>query len=358
MKQVNRTTQKAPATQKESTMHKDNTTQKVLIKPKQQGFTLIELALVLIIMAVIASWTTKAYLFQKTFERAETKADKTIDEINQINHAMGAYRLDNGTWADVAHDCAGAIGLLTNPPPIPPTPANPNPTNPTAYLRYIDSISPYGVSAMYLTSCDDNNFYVAVKSTKDWAKYIKTHLANTIIKPQPDDDTTITSTPRETINPTLADFLPFEGTTSKGLVREMLGDIDMGHNAISNASEIKTSEIALSGQDIKLGMGKFVSMGGVAIKQTGLVSNALGAVVKSTLVDKPNCHQGAIMGTPKIILRIHGIKTQLSTSDIRDVAWFAKFNSKNTTQWQLSTTGLAAITGVAETFCDYGTWNR
>jgi prepilin-type N-terminal cleavage/methylation domain-containing protein len=308
---------------------------------KQKGFTLIELAFVLIVMAIITAFTTKAYLFQKAFEREEARADKTIEEIIQISEAMGGWRLDRGDWAGVANNCVDTITILTNPPPKPATPTTPADPNPTAYLRYVGTVSPYGTA--YVTSCDANSFTIEVKSNKDYAKYIRTKLAGTKIKAAPDDDTTITSIPRKTINLTLADFLPFAGTTN----RQMSGDIDMGNNAITNASDVEALNIELNGQNLKLGIGKFVSMGSKAF-------NSLTATV-----NKPKCNQGTRTGTPKIILRLHGFETeQGSINGIRDIRWSAKFISISTTKWQLETTGLDAITGVAETFCDYGNWNR
>jgi hypothetical protein len=231
--------------------------------------------------------------------------------------------------------------ILTN---ATPTPADPTPA---AYLRYIDTVSPYGTD--YVTSCDSNNFTIEVKSNKDYAQYIRTKLVGTIINPAPDDDTTITSIPRNTINPTLADFLPFAGTTN----RQMLGDINMGGNAMTNAANVEALDIELNGQDIKLGIGKFVSMGSQAFNTCNTCPSS------TAMINKPNCNQGARMGSPKIILRLHGFETeQGSINGIRDVRWSAKFISISTTKWQLSTTGLDAITGVAETFCNYGSWNR
>jgi hypothetical protein len=46
---------------------------------------------------------------------------------------------------------------------------------------------------------------------------------------------------------------------------------------------------------LKLGIGKFVSMGSVSF-------NSL-----TSTIDKPDCTQGSITGTAKIILIIHGI---------------------------------------------------
>jgi prepilin-type N-terminal cleavage/methylation domain-containing protein len=302
------------------TKQKELTNQKDLTK--QKGFTLIELAFVLIVMAIITAFTTKAYLWQKAFEREEARADKTIQEIIQISEALSGWRFDEGSWAGLANNCVNTITILTN-------------ATPTAYLRYIDTVSPYDTD--YVTSCDANNFTIEVKSNKDYAQYIRTKLAGTKVKAPPDDDTTITSIP----NPThLADFLPLAG----GL---MSGDIDMDDNAISNASDVEALNIELNGQDIKLGIGKFVSMGSKAFDSL------------TATINKPNCNQGARLGTPKIILRLHGFETeQGSINGIRDVRWSAKFISINTTKWQLETTGLDAITGVAETFCDYGNWNR
>jgi hypothetical protein len=123
----------------------------------------------------------------------------------------------------------------------------------------------------------------------------------------------------------------------------MQGNLDMGGNAIIN-----TSDIELDGQDIKLGIAKFISMGSVSF-------NSL-----TSTINKPDCAQGSVTGTAKIILRIHGITTIVGgSSGIRNVSWGASFRDlASTQQWQLMTTGLSAITGVAETFCDYGNWNR
>jgi prepilin-type N-terminal cleavage/methylation domain-containing protein len=95
MEQVNLTRQKEFTKQKElakqmrlSNMEQVNLTRQKEFT-KQKGFTLIELAFVLIVMAIMTAFTTKAYLFQKAFEREEARADKTIQEIIQISEAMG-----------------------------------------------------------------------------------------------------------------------------------------------------------------------------------------------------------------------------------------------------------------------------
>jgi hypothetical protein len=59
----------------------------------------------------------------------------------------------------------------------------------------------------------------------------------------------------------------------------MQGDLDMGDHAIKNVQDIY-----FNGQDLKLGIGKFVSMGSVSF-------NSL-----TSTIDKPDCTQGSITG--------------------------------------------------------------
>jgi hypothetical protein len=64
-------------------------------------------------------------------------------------------------------------------------------------------------------------------------------------------------------------------------------------------------DIDFNGQDLKLGIGKFVSMGSVSF-------NSL-----TSTIDKPDCAQGSITGTAKIILRIHGIKQRFTAMPLQ-----------------------------------------
>ena len=287
-------------------------------KTKQNGFALLDVLLAMVVLFAVTAFTLQANLAKNVIKVIENNANQSFSEMTQIVEAAGAYRLDEGNWADSVNTCAGAINILLNATPV-------------AYLRFVRAQSPYLTN--YITSCDANSFSVSVDTTEvDTALVLSNKIPNGTVS----GSIVTYSVPRSSINPTLADFLKLTGGT-------MSGDINMGNNAITNVSDIE-----LDGKDIKLGIGKFVSMGSDAF-------NTLNA-----LVIKPNCAQGGgVVGIPKIILRIHGVRTTLGPSiGIRDVSWSARFNSINATHWRLATTGLSVITGVAETFCDYGSWNR
>lgn len=215
----------------------------------QQGFTLIEIGLALLIVTFIAAFTSKALLFERKFAREEAQAEKTIEEIKQISDAAGAWHLDVGDWPDFANDCEGAILELTKP----------TDSNNKVHLLFIDVTSPYDTD--YVTSCEKNYFNIEVKSTEGYAQYITVNLANTTLKSEdpPENHITITSIPRESIVKSLGDFLPLTGG-------EMSGGIEMGGNQITGASDVASDD------------------GRTLIK--------IETIQPGDDVDKPNCPQG------------------------------------------------------------------
>ncbi len=287
-------------------------------KVKQFGFTLVELMAVLAIIAILTQIKITTDIKADIVEQTETDVKRTMQEIENIQAAASGYLADTGKWPDFVNNCNDTINTLKNAP--------------TAYLNYIAPTSPY--NTQYITECNTTTFTVKVKSDKDFAApYIAAQYPNSIVLAAPNNDTSASSIPRPL---SLSQFLSLDGS------RAMQGDLDMGDNAITGVSDIE-----LNGQDLKLGIGKFVSMGSFSF-------NSLTAIV-----NKPNCSQGSVTGVPKIILRIHGVTTiEGGTSGIRNVSWSARFKDISASQWQLDTAGLESVTGVAETFCDYGSWNR
>ncbi len=291
---------------------------------RQSGFSLIELVIVLFIISSIAVVTVRATISKNAIDKIASDAELTKNEITQIQQASGGYLVDMNEWPDFANNCANAITTLTN-------------AMPTAYLRFINIQSPYLTN--YVTSCNTNTFAIEVETdSNDAALILSNQLANAVATAT---NFVIAEIPRPEEQPTLEQFLLLDGS------RAMMGNLDVGGNEISNVTRLTATDVNFNGQDLKLGIGKFVSMGSTAF-------NTLNAVV-----NKPNCTQGSLVGTPEIILRIHGVTTILgSPLGIRNVSWSADFNNISTAQWQLSTNGLSAITGLAETYCDYGNWNR
>jgi len=284
---------------------------------KQNGFALLDVTLALVVLSLIAAFTLQANLSKNVIKVIEDNANQAFSEMTQIAEASGAYRLDKGDWADAINACADTVNTLLN-------------ATPTAYLRSVRVQSPYLTN--YTTSCDANNFSVSVDTTEvDTAMVLSNKLPSGTLS----GSVVTYSVPRSSINPTLADFLKLSGGT-------MTGSIDMNSNAITGVSDLE-----LNAQSVKLGIGKLVSMGSFDF-------NSL-----TSVINQPNCSQGSVVGTPKIILRIHGFTTiEGGTLGIRDISWGAKFLTPTATQWQLETTGLKSIIGIAETFCDYGNWNR
>ncbi len=285
---------------------------------KQAGFSLMELMIVLAVIAMLTQIKITADAKADIAQQSMADVKRTMQEIEYIQAAASGYLADKGTWPDFANSCNNAINVLKN--------------DPDSYLNYITTTSPY--NTQYTTKCSTTNFTVNVRSDKDFAApYITAQHPGSILLSAPNDDTTASSIPRPL---SLSQFLHLDGS------RAMRGDLNMGGNAITGVSDIE-----FNGQDLKLGIGKFVSMSSFSF-------NSLTAIV-----NKPNCSQGSVTGAPKIILRIHGFETtEGGASGIRNISWAARFKDMSTSQWQLDTTGLNAITGVAETFCDYGSWNR
>ena len=281
---------------------------------KQYGLALFELLLVLSVLSTIAALAVKTTIAKNVIEKIKDDANLAKYEVEQIFDAASGYIVDLDQWPDFSGACSNAITTLAT-------------TTPTAYLRNINnlSLSPYNTT--YHASCDATTFTIVIETLDaDQALVLFNKLANASVS-----DTVVTvSIPRPEEQPTLTQFLMLDGS------RAMTGDLDTGSNTIK-----------FNGQDIKLGIGKFVSMGSETF-------NSITATI-----NKPNCSQDTLNGTPKIILRIHGITTIAEAATaVTGVSWSALFNNLSATQWQLSTTGLSAITGVAETFCDYGAWNR
>lgn len=279
----------------------------------QSGFTLIELAIVLAIAALIFQQQRMFDIKADIFEQTETDVKRTIQEIKNIQSAAGGYLVDQDQWPDFANACAGAINTLKSAP--------------TAYLNHITTVSPYNTT--YTTECNTNTFTVKVQSDKDFAApYIAAQHPGSTVLVAPNDDTTASSIPRPEEQPALQQFLLLDGS------RAMTGDLDTGANTI-----------ILDGQDIKLGIGKFVMMG----------SQAFSSI--NAIITKPDCTQGGLTGIPKVVLRLHGFRTT-SVAALSSTGMSVNAINLNATQWQVNTANLDDVSGVATTYCDYGSWNR
>jgi len=168
------------------------------IKKTQLGFSLIEMSLVVSLLSVVIAYMLTTRNEEVKLQARQSKADKTIEEINTIGKAAGEYFLNHKqTWpaqfltstgstpsfgadgerfqfggSDLDMFCydhfpsnpnfynTDAIGELIKPVdkeyrilPTIPTASEPS------YISGIDRTSPYG--STYTTYCDDTNFYIS-----------------------------------------------------------------------------------------------------------------------------------------------------------------------------------------------------
>lgn len=113
----------------------------------QQGFTLMELAIVLAITAMLAAAAVPNYMTRVNQKRADT----TVQDTQAIIDAARAYRSEKGSWPGDA-TCSNAIQALgaTTPP----------------MLAGVSNINRYNYPIT--TSCTQYTFSVDQNTTQDW----------------------------------------------------------------------------------------------------------------------------------------------------------------------------------------------
>ncbi|MDF5950393.1 prepilin-type N-terminal cleavage/methylation domain-containing protein [Pseudomonas aeruginosa] len=125
------------------------------------GFTLIELAIVLAVMALIAVYTTPRYMEQLNQKRAILTAQETQSFLD----AARSYRMQNGSWPGQASSCANAKSVLES--TSPPTLAGISATN-----KYNQAVTP---------ACDANTFSITQSIAQDWDGVVANNLPGTVI---------------------------------------------------------------------------------------------------------------------------------------------------------------------------------
>ncbi len=184
-----------------------------------KGFTLIELVIVMLVVGIIAIYTTPNFIE----DLRERRTNITIAEVNQITSAAQNWVSDNGTWPDQANNCVDAIAIMVGV---------------GGYIDNIDSFSPWYDAAVnpggaYITSCTPTNFSLSVTTDPEWAGAVANSLpATSIIGPS-----TITSVPLPSSIPALDALLPRDGS------RAMTGNLDLGTNDINNVNTVNATKL-------------------------------------------------------------------------------------------------------------------
>lgn len=126
----------------------------------QSGFTLLEIAIVLAIAAMLAIFSVPSFLE----EINERRATVTVQETQAILDAARVFRVQNGTWPGIP-TCANAITVLSG--------------GGTPFLGGIGANNKYNFA--YTTSCPGNIFRVTQRAIPDWDSYLANALPGTII---------------------------------------------------------------------------------------------------------------------------------------------------------------------------------
>lgn len=296
-----------------------------MIKHKRNsGFTLLEMAVALAVLSLMAAYMTPNFLEQINEDRAHA----TIQETQAILDAARVYRRETGTWPGGA-TCATAWTVLT--------------TGATPYLAGVTANNKY--NSPYVLSCTANNFRVQQNLTADWDSYVANKLPAT----------TITNAATYTI----ASSVGIPGTEpalSSKLSRIATGDPEdvtmrtdllLGGNDITGVGAIDASSVNVSGAT---NTGSLSVTGNATVAGTtqtttlGVTGNALingnaGVVGTTTL-------NGAV--TANTTSRFNG------AADFREIV---KLNKVVTEGSACSDTGALARTSTGLTLsCQSGVW--
>lgn len=219
-----------------------------------KGFTLVELAVVLAIIGIIAALTTPNFMRDLN----QRRANLVIEDTQMIVDASRAYRVKTGSWPGDA-TCMNALETLqnANPPFLPTTPA----TN-----RYGSNLS---------TSCTATTFSLDQSAIADWDGYIVNSLAGTqIVNTSLFQLRTTIGVPGS--EPALDSKLSRIATGNAELNR-MRTDLLLGGNNINEVGQINASSgVFTSG----------VTTQGLAVQQTATLSGLLSAQGESQFSKK------------------------------------------------------------------------
>lgn len=188
-----------------------------------QGFTLLELAVVMAIMAVIAALSTPSIVNEINEKRSRT----AVDETQQIVDAARTYRAKTGAWPGT-NNCLNAIAVLTSSSP--------------AYLIGISGTNKF--NSAISTSCTAYTFSVDQNIVADWDGYLANELpATTIVNASTHQIRTTVGIPGS--EPALDSKLSRLATGNAELNR-MRTDLLMGNNNISEVNTLNAAQVVAS----------------------------------------------------------------------------------------------------------------
>lgn len=191
---------------------------------RQSGFSLLELAISIAIMAMMTAATVPNYME----EINERRAVLTAQETQSILDAARAYRADKGSWPGTPL-CASALTVLqsTSPP----------------FIGGITALNKY--KSPVTTSCTVNTFSVDQNIIKDWEGVVANLLpGTTVVSPTTSLIRSTVSAPGSEVG--LNDKLSRTAQANAELNR-MRTTLLMGNNNINEVNNLSTVSVTASG---------------------------------------------------------------------------------------------------------------
>ena len=296
-----------------------------MIKHKRNsGFTLLEMAVALAILSLMAAYMTPNFLEQIN----EDRANATIQETQAIMDAARVYRRETGTWPGGA-TCSTAWTALT-------TGANP-------YLAGVTANNKY--NSPYILSCTSNNFRVQQNLTADWDSYVANKLPGTTIT-NPATYTIASSVGIPGTEPALSSKLSRIATGNPEDVT-MRTDLLLGGNDITGVGAINASTVSVTGAT---NTGSLAVTGNATV--AGTTQTGTLGVTRNALIGG----NAGVVGTTTL----NGAITANSTSRFNGAADFreiVKLNKVVTEGSACSDIGALARTSTGLTLsCQSGVW--
>lgn len=191
---------------------------------KEGGFTLLEVMVAVMIMALLAMAAAPNIREEINSRRTEL----TVQETQLILDAVRSFRIDTGSWPGGA-TCLTAINALTTASP--------------AYLVGVTNINKFNQSLS--TSCTAQTFSIAQTLVPDWDSVVANRLPGT----------TLSATPANSIISTIGipgteaalDGKLSRVATGNAELNRMRTNLLLGNNNISEVAGISAQSLALTG---------------------------------------------------------------------------------------------------------------
>lgn len=251
---------------------------------KNSGFTLLEMAVVMAILGLVAALTTPNLID----ELNQRRANFTIEETQMVVDAARAYRIQRGVWPGDS-TCSNAIQAMKSESP--------------PYIVGIPNFNKY--NSLYSTSCTLRSFSIDQNAVPDWDGYIANSLAGTeIVSAATSQIRTTVGIPgtEAALDAKLSRFASGNAELNRMRTTLLLGGNDISEVNKLNANHVNSGSGSFSGgvSTLELSVEQLVSIAGVLSVQgesqfTGKTRFKDEVVLQKQAIDgQVGCETGAL----------------------------------------------------------------